>query len=632
MPANDVSVTGSWAINSYDLTYVVDGKAETIRTEYKALVEIKAEPTKAGYTFSGWSVTENFNMPAEAVTISGTFTANTDTAYTVEHYQENLDGTYPETATETENLTGTTDTKATATAKTYTGFTFAENAEGNVLEGNIDGEGSLVLKLYYARNSYEVSYSEANKPADAPETPAAKSYKYGAAVPAAAVPSLTGYTFTGWNNEVTTMPANDVSVTGSWAINSYGYVIHHYLLGTTTSVKDDETGEAVYNTVVNATPATQYEKLNLVIDQDNSKQSMTIKPEGNEITVFYTLPLTITPESNSKTYGENDPKLIATVEGMLDGDSVKYDVIRDEGENAGTYAIKASGKTAQGYYMISYVNVIGEENILFTINPASVELTANSVKEAFTYNGEGRTVEGFTSSVEGLTFADTVKATRTETDAGTYTTSVEGVIENETKDSTGNYVVTKVNDGSFTIAKKIVTFEAETLIKPWGADDPEGGFKATVTGLVGEDEIGYTVKRIAGETATTRVDEAASSEDTTIAYNDYKIYVEIDEKDEDLKNYEPELINGKLTIKKTPVEIVSSIDGLEEIYSGTIVKLTAKMDGLDDYKNNYAYQWQVADTKDGDYEDIKDATSRDYEYVLNKDTIGKHYRVVITLK
>ena len=60
---------------------------------------------------------------------------------------------------DTEHLTGETDTTATANPKTYTGFTFDGTVEGTVASGNIAGDGSLVLKLYYTRNSYDVTYA-----------------------------------------------------------------------------------------------------------------------------------------------------------------------------------------------------------------------------------------------------------------------------------------------------------------------------------------------------------------------------------------------------------------------------------------------------------------------------------------
>ena len=41
--------------------------------------------TAPGYTFSGWS-TGDFTMPAQDVEITGSFTANGDTAYTAVSY------------------------------------------------------------------------------------------------------------------------------------------------------------------------------------------------------------------------------------------------------------------------------------------------------------------------------------------------------------------------------------------------------------------------------------------------------------------------------------------------------------------------------------------------------------------
>ena len=54
MPAKDVTVTGSFAINKYKLTYMVDGAVyKTVTYEYGARITPEAAPTKEGYTFSG---------------------------------------------------------------------------------------------------------------------------------------------------------------------------------------------------------------------------------------------------------------------------------------------------------------------------------------------------------------------------------------------------------------------------------------------------------------------------------------------------------------------------------------------------------------------------------------------------
>ena len=80
-------------------------------------VTVAADATAPGYTFSGWSETGTFEMPAEDVKITGSFTANEDTAYKVEHYTEKLDGTYE--LKDIENLTGTTDTTATEIGRAH---------------------------------------------------------------------------------------------------------------------------------------------------------------------------------------------------------------------------------------------------------------------------------------------------------------------------------------------------------------------------------------------------------------------------------------------------------------------------------------------------------------------------------
>ena len=116
--------------------------------------------TREGYTFQYWS-REGQYQDVTGQTVSGwtnlyaAWTPNTDTPYKVEHYKQKLDGTYVKA--DTDELTGTTDTRATAEAKSYTGFTVDKTVEGTVESGIIAGDGSLVLKLYYTRNSYIIS-------------------------------------------------------------------------------------------------------------------------------------------------------------------------------------------------------------------------------------------------------------------------------------------------------------------------------------------------------------------------------------------------------------------------------------------------------------------------------------------
>ena len=62
--------------STFMLTYLLDGAVyKTAEIEYGTYVSPEAEPTKEGYTFSGWSKIPS-TMPAEDVTVTGTFTVN----------------------------------------------------------------------------------------------------------------------------------------------------------------------------------------------------------------------------------------------------------------------------------------------------------------------------------------------------------------------------------------------------------------------------------------------------------------------------------------------------------------------------------------------------------------------------
>ena len=70
MPAKDVTVTGTFSVNKYKLVYKVDGQEyKSYDVEYGATITPETEPTKEGYTFSGWSDIPA-TMPAKDLTIT----------------------------------------------------------------------------------------------------------------------------------------------------------------------------------------------------------------------------------------------------------------------------------------------------------------------------------------------------------------------------------------------------------------------------------------------------------------------------------------------------------------------------------------------------------------------------------
>ena len=76
MPAEDITITGTFTANTYTITYMVDEEIFAIDTiAYGDTIVPIAEPSREGYTFSGWSSIPE-TMPAEDVVIKGSFNVN----------------------------------------------------------------------------------------------------------------------------------------------------------------------------------------------------------------------------------------------------------------------------------------------------------------------------------------------------------------------------------------------------------------------------------------------------------------------------------------------------------------------------------------------------------------------------
>ena len=75
LPAANITVTAVWSVNTYTITYTVNGEGYSIQTyEYGAAIITPAYDVPEGYTFSGWSVPET--MPAEDLVVDATCTIN----------------------------------------------------------------------------------------------------------------------------------------------------------------------------------------------------------------------------------------------------------------------------------------------------------------------------------------------------------------------------------------------------------------------------------------------------------------------------------------------------------------------------------------------------------------------------
>ena len=167
---SDINLDAIWTAGNYKINYVLNGGTNNSSnpTTYSINDTVNFQPaTRTGYTFLGWYEDENFTKPissvsnrAEDITVYAKWEATSGIQYKVEHYKETKDGKY-ELAT-TDTLTGSANQNVTATPKSFEGFTENTNAEGRKNQGVITSDGSLVLKLYYDKKDYTVTFDPQN--------------------------------------------------------------------------------------------------------------------------------------------------------------------------------------------------------------------------------------------------------------------------------------------------------------------------------------------------------------------------------------------------------------------------------------------------------------------------------------
>ncbi len=184
--------------NTYSFTTVVDGVGNSSDYLYGAEIATPETPEKEGYKFAGWEPSIPSTMPANDVTVSATWIAADDVAYTVETYTMGADGKYTVSKVAYSGTTG-----ETVKAEYSVPEGFRVNGENSVFSGVIAADGSLVLKVYIDRSTYKFTTV-----VDGVET--SSYYLYGATVDSPATPSKKGYEFTGWSAQIPqTMPASD---------------------------------------------------------------------------------------------------------------------------------------------------------------------------------------------------------------------------------------------------------------------------------------------------------------------------------------------------------------------------------------------------------------------------------------
>ena len=197
----DLIVTATYTINTYTVIFK-NWNGDVLKTQSVAYGSAATEPTvpaRAGYTFTGWDA--DFSNVTGNIVATATFSTN---AYSVTFKDWNGD------VLKSQNVAYGNSATAPATP-TRTGYTFAgwDKSYSNVTE-------DLVVTATYTINTYTVKFFDK----DNNQIGATQTVNYGGNATAPTAPTVTGYTFAGWDKAFSNV-TEDLIVTATYTINTY---------------------------------------------------------------------------------------------------------------------------------------------------------------------------------------------------------------------------------------------------------------------------------------------------------------------------------------------------------------------------------------------------------------------------
>ena len=239
MPAGDMTITAQWTVNQYTITYDLDGgtaegNPDTYTVETDAFT--LKNPTRPGYTFTGWSGTGLTGEDNLTVTIPKGSTGNR--SYTAHWSLNTYSITYDlNGGTASGNPTSYTVESATITLNqpTKTGYTFT-GWSGTDLTGEDNltvtipagSTGDRSYTAHWSLNTYSITYDlDGGTASGNPDF-----YTVESSTITLNPPTRTGYTFIGWSgtdlsgsdNLTVTIPTGSIgnrSYTADWSLNTY---------------------------------------------------------------------------------------------------------------------------------------------------------------------------------------------------------------------------------------------------------------------------------------------------------------------------------------------------------------------------------------------------------------------------
>ena len=337
MPAENLVLDAALTVNSYSITYTINGEEYTAQTyEFGAAVSAPEYTVPEGHTFSGWDIPET--MPAENLVLDAALTVN---SYSI---------TY--TINGEEYTAQTYEFGAAVSAPEYTvpeGHTFS----GWDIPETMPAE-NLVLDAALTVNSYSITYTING------EEYTAQTYEFGAEVSAPEYTVPEGHTFSGWNIPET-MPAENLVLDAALTVNEY--TVTYNINGEIYAIQVYSYGEEVFAPAYDVpdhftfsgwdTPATMPAE-NIVLDAtlvEDGKYTVSFMVDGETYFTFTGY------EGDAITVPENPEKLGYTFDawdgmpedGVLPAANITVTAVWIVNTYTITYTVNGKGYSVQTY-------------------------------------------------------------------------------------------------------------------------------------------------------------------------------------------------------------------------------------------------------------------------------------------
>ena len=382
-----------WNVNQYTISFDTSGGSavSSITQDYGSTVVKPLDPTKVGYTFTGWEPEIPDTIPSSNITIKAKWSVN---KYTITFDTDGGSEVLP-------IIQDYGSTVIAPISPTKVGFTF--NGWDNPIPSTMPSSDKLIKALWEI-NKYTITF-DTNGGSNVDSI----TQDYGSTIVKPLDPTREGYTFTGWDISIpNTMPAYDMTIKAKWldsekpsgeikvATNSWKTLLNSISFGLFFNNSQTVSINAYDNS--NEEVKIEYllsNSLLSITELDNQTFNLYTKPFSINPNNEYVIYAKLTDTSNNISYISSDGLILDDISPLIKGveDNKTYCekktvTVNDKYINS----VKVNGNDVTLDSNNSFILGYGKQNIIVTDrsgNKSEVNVTINNGHSFGGYNFDG---------------------------------------------------------------------------------------------------------------------------------------------------------------------------------------------------------------------------------------------------